>query len=136
MTTTERSETPDIARLVRKLRERAHNLHASRAMELGILLDEAAEALTGLEAELTALRSERDAQWTVLKLLFERFPDCACIGDLPGCVDELRLRYTWKPMKDAPRDRLVWIRHLRETLWPFMGYAHEHPGAGGWMEIP
>lgn len=47
-----------------------------------------------LELEAYALRSVRDAQWTVLKLLFERFPDCACIGDLPGCVDEERLRYT------------------------------------------
>jgi hypothetical protein len=43
-----------------------------------------------LERALQAAERERDAQWTVLKLLFERFPDCQAMGDLPGCVDELK----------------------------------------------
>jgi hypothetical protein len=88
MTTTERSETPRS--------DDFYSCYAKGGMnELIALMDKFRrmyEFSQILERELTALRSESDAQWTVLKLLFERFPDCACMGDLPGCVDELRLR--------------------------------------------
>jgi len=51
----------------------------------------------------------------------------------------LRLRYTWKPMKDAPRDRQVLIhypagrlRHEKIEL----GYINKYSIADGWMEMP
>jgi len=116
MTTTERSETP-------------RNITGEqRAFELRLI-----ERADTAERELSALRSERDAQWTVLKLLFERFPDCACIGDLPGCVDELRLRYTWKPMKYAPYKKL--LLHFPDGEVG-IGFHEDFIPADGWMEIP
>src|SRR5258706_12081044 len=45
-----------------------------------------------LERELTQSQAENAAQRTVINLLFERFPDCRAMGDLPGCVDEERAK--------------------------------------------
>ena len=50
----------------------------------------------------------------------------------------LRLRYTWKPMKDAPRDRRVLICYLTpgRRLDPDVGVVTDYTRADGWMEIP
>jgi hypothetical protein len=41
-------------------------------------------------AALAEARADCEAMGTVLDLLHERLPDAQCMGDLPGCVDELR----------------------------------------------
>ena len=46
----------------------------------------------------------------------------------------LRLRYTWKPMKDAPWDRLLLIKH--ESLEVELEWASNCANADDWMEIP
>jgi len=53
-------------------------------------------------------------------------------------VDELRLRYTWKPMKDAPEDREVLFRYIASDgeIDVVLGFVSQHSAAYDWMEIP
>ena len=47
----------------------------------------------------------------------------------------LRLRYTWKPMKDAPMDHEV-LLNWSESRAVATGWAQRCTSADGWMEIP
>ena len=60
------------------------------------------------------------------------------IEKLRSELTALRLRYTWKPMKDAPRDRRVLIRYLTpgRRPEPDVGVVTDYTRADGWMEIP
>jgi len=142
MTTAERSETPRTnALLERHIAEIAEqqSVIGNRVLASNLPLKQVKEVLEHareLERELAALCRNWKAQGEVLEHLFERFPDCACMGDLPGCVDELRLRYTWKPMKDAPRNREVLFRWPAPLPGIEAGEYADCADADGWMEIP
>jgi hypothetical protein len=71
--------------------------------------------------------------------------ECATSGDVQRLARQLerelaalRLRYTWKPMKDAPRDRPVLQRFTKRNgeISPAAGCVNSYSRADGWMEIP
>jgi hypothetical protein len=108
MTTTERSETPT---LIERLNERARIRRQipSRKSVMEGAPDRIADLLEEAATSLTALNAELTA---------------------------LRLRYTWKPMKDAPMWKVL-LKVPSKLLGMKVGLASfwgEH--ADGWMEIP
>jgi len=82
-----------------------------------------ADATKMLEGEHDArmkAEAKLEAHETVMNLLFERFPNCQVLGDLPGCVDEERaqaqkeLEEVAELRKDAERYRF-WRDHYWGT---------------------
>jgi len=122
MTTTERSETPRTDEFKRALSELLEDSPKSR--------EHLWETACGdFERELTALRLRLDEQ----QVFLEGEHDCRMEAEKK--LDELRLRYTWKPMKDAPRDRDALLFRFPSGLL-LSGYDTQYIGAVGWMEIP
>lgn len=57
-----------------------------------LLHKEAADRIEQLEAENQTMKAERLACDAVCDLLYDRLPAAQCMGELPGCVDELQAR--------------------------------------------
>jgi hypothetical protein len=93
-------------------------------------------------AALAEARADCEAMGTVLDLLHERLPDAQCMGDLPGCVDELRAEADargWQPIATAPRDELIvmWgARNQRAVIDKWGDYcAINQPRFTHWIPI-
>ena len=105
MTTAERSETPGLDALIER--------HI---------------------AEAAAQRSEIGSRVLASNLPLQQVRELiAFTRAIERELTALRLRYTWKPMKDAPRDRKVLIKNKYGVSDDFARYAY---AADGWMEIP